>query len=67
MNVSKHDHERGVVRDAPPTPPPEPDPLDCCGEGCVNCIFDVYDMALERYEIALKTWQDQHPEAESKG
>lgn len=34
----------------PPKPEP-PDPQDCCGSGCVRCIFDLY-------EEQLKTWRE---------
>lgn len=43
--------------DPPPVRPAEPDAADCCGEGCVRCIFDTYDAALERYQAALAAWQ----------
>jgi hypothetical protein len=33
----------------PPRPEP-PDPRDCCGSGCVRCIFDQYDDALAEWE-----------------
>jgi hypothetical protein len=49
--------------DPRPQPPPEPDPRDCCGEGCANCVLDLYDAALERYEAALRDWRLRHPEA----
>ncbi len=42
--------------DPAPAPPAEPDPADCCGEGCVRCVFDRYDDALERYQRALAAW-----------
>ena len=48
--------------DPPPRRPAEPDPADCCGEGCVNCVYDVYEVALERYQAALKAWRARHPE-----
>jgi hypothetical protein len=47
--------------DPPPRRPVEPDPADCCGEGCVHCILDVYDDALARYEAALAAWRERHP------
>jgi hypothetical protein len=47
--------------DPPPQRPPEPDPADCCGEGCVRCVRDVHDEAIERYKIALAAWQARHP------
>jgi hypothetical protein len=41
----------------PPTPPREPDASDCCGEGCINCVYDRYEAALERYRDALSRWR----------
>ena len=43
--------------DPAPVRPVEPDAADCCGEGCVRCVFDRYDEALERYQRALAAWQ----------
>lgn len=40
-----------------PQPPREPDPSDCCGEGCANCVFDLYETALQRYREALAHWE----------
>ena len=42
--------------DLPPQRPSEPDPADCCGEGCARCIYDVYEAALARYEEELAAW-----------
>ena len=44
-----------------PHRPEEPDAADCCGEGCVRCVYDVYEDALERYEAALAAWRTRHP------
>ncbi len=44
-----------------PLPPTAPDAADCCGEGCVRCVHDVYEEALERYEVALAAWRARHP------
>lgn len=41
----------------PPTPPVAPDPADCCGGGCLHCVYDLYDQAMERYQAALAAWQ----------
>ena len=38
--------------------PKEPEPDDCCGDGCNPCVYDTYDMKMERYE-------DQKTEYES--
>jgi hypothetical protein len=46
--------------DPPPVRPTEPDAADCCGEGCVRCVYDVYEEALERYEVALAAWRTRH-------
>jgi hypothetical protein len=46
--------------DPAPVRPPEPDAADCCGEGCVHCVYDRYDEALERYQLALAAWQARH-------
>jgi hypothetical protein len=46
--------------DPRPLPPPEPQLEDCCGTGCVPCIFDVYQFALENYEQALREWKARH-------
>jgi hypothetical protein len=49
--------------DPRPVKPIAPDALDCCGGGCVPCIYDLYEQALERYEAALAAWLERHPEA----
>lgn len=43
--------------DPPPQRPVEPAAGDCCGEGCVNCVFDIHEAALARYEVALAAWR----------
>ena len=35
------------------------DPADCCGSGCVRCIFDSHDDAMERYRAALAEWNER--------
>ncbi|KAE8707742.1 putative Glutaredoxin-1, grx1 [Hibiscus syriacus] len=32
-----------------PAPPEKPEPGDCCGSGCVRCVWDVYYEELEAY------------------
>ena len=49
--------------DPMPQPPPEPDPGDCCGQGCVPCIYDFYEQALGDYGQALAAWRVRHPDA----
>jgi hypothetical protein len=48
--------------DPRPLPPKEPALEDCCGTGCVNCVFDMYQIALENYEQALAAWLARHPD-----
>ncbi len=50
-----------VSADPPPVRPIEPDPEDCCGEGCVRCVNDRYDEAMERYAQTLAAWQVRQP------
>jgi hypothetical protein len=47
--------------DPRPLPPKEPELEDCCGTGCVHCVFDMYQIALENYERALQAWEARHP------
>lgn len=42
---------------APPAmeePPEKPMPGDCCGSGCVRCVWDVYYDELEEYNNRRK-------------
>jgi Oxidoreductase-like protein, N-terminal len=48
--------------DPPPTRPQRPDDEDCCGQGCVPCIFDLYDEAMGRYREELAAWKQRHPD-----
>jgi len=48
--------------DPPPVRPVEPDASDCCGGGCVSCVFDLYQVELEKYEAALAAWRRRHGE-----
>ncbi|XAR57946.1 hypothetical protein NMG60_11026264 [Bertholletia excelsa] len=36
-----------------PPPPEKPEPGDCCGSGCVRCVWDVYYEELEAYDKLL--------------
>lgn len=49
--------------DPRPQAPVEPQPEDCCGSGCVVCVFDAYETARERYQLRLAAWLARHPEA----
>ncbi|MEI5999083.1 oxidoreductase [Paraburkholderia bengalensis] len=49
--------------DPRPTPPPTPDPGDCCHSGCDPCVFDLYEDELTRYRAALAAWEARHAAA----
>ncbi len=51
------DAPQAVAPDPRPLPPKEPELEDCCGTGCVMCVFDVYQLALENYERQLAAWE----------
>jgi len=42
----------------PPRPTP-PRPEDCCGSGCVHCIYVIYDDALMAWEREVKRILDE--------
>ncbi len=50
------------VCDPEPVAPTEPEALDCCGEGCVRCVFDVHDEALAKYRADLAAWIARNPQ-----
>ncbi|MED6107830.1 hypothetical protein PIB30_017912 [Stylosanthes scabra] len=37
-----------------PPPPEKPEPGDCCGSGCVRCVWDTYYEELEEYNRLYK-------------
>ena len=47
----------GVTGDPIPRPPVQPDLDECCRSGCVPCVFDLYEEAMERYRIELAAWE----------
>lgn len=51
----------------PPTPPREPSAEDCCGQGCVNCVFDVYQAQVLRYRAELEQWRNDGEHHGDKG
>ena len=60
MVMSKQGEEESKKKTAPapppPPPPPEkPEPGDCCGSGCVRCVWDVYYEELEEYDKLYKS------------
>ena len=63
MNPNGPEPPDNDLADPAPSRPPEPDAADCCGEGCVRCVYDIHEEALERYQRALDAWHAGHPEA----
>ncbi|KAF4389742.1 hypothetical protein F8388_009875, partial [Cannabis sativa] len=45
----------GSEKPPPPPPPEKPLPGDCCGSGCVRCVWDIYYDELEDYNKLYKT------------
>ncbi len=45
-----------------PPPPEKPTPQECCGSGCVPCIYDYYYDNLEQWEqqygVTLQEYED---------
>ncbi|MGE8641143.1 MAG: oxidoreductase-like domain-containing protein [Achromobacter sp.] len=46
--------------DPQPIPPERPAPEECCNSGCIPCVYDRYDEAMEAYREALKAWRARH-------
>jgi hypothetical protein len=44
------------MRNLPPKKPREPDPDECCGQGCAVCVWDVFESKKQRYEEELRLW-----------
>ncbi|MBV7486795.1 oxidoreductase-like domain-containing protein [Bordetella sp. BOR01] len=48
------------VHDPEPVPPQAPAPGDCCQSGCIPCVYDLYDDAMDRYREQLRAWRARH-------
>lgn len=44
-----------------PAAPLPPDDGACCGNGCEQCVWTLYQAELEGYRCALAVWQNQNP------
>ena len=44
------DPEDSAVTPVLPPRPEMPRPEDCCGSGCVHCVYVLYDIALTKWE-----------------
>jgi hypothetical protein len=49
--------------DPPPVPPEAPAPEECCNSGCIPCVYDTYNEAMDEYRDALKAWRARHGQA----
>ncbi|KAF2075896.1 hypothetical protein CYY_002787 [Polysphondylium violaceum] len=58
-NSSKDELEDIVLEELPP-PPAYPADDECCGSGCIRCVYDLYDMQLERYETLCKKIEERN-------
>jgi len=56
--VAGDEREKKPVKELPP-PPEKPEPGDCCGSGCVRCVWDVYYDELDAYNQLLKQFDSQ--------
>ncbi|KAI3726531.1 hypothetical protein L1987_66329 [Smallanthus sonchifolius] len=53
LSVAKDTKETQKSPEIPP-PPEKPLPEDCCGSGCVRCVWDVYFEELAEYNKLYK-------------
>ncbi len=53
-------HPQLMPDDPMPVAPAQPALEDCCRSGCVPCIFDLYEEAMERYRTRLNAWEARH-------
>ena len=56
--VTEEGREKTPAKELPP-PPEKPEPGDCCGSGCVRCVWDVYYEELDAYNQLLKQFNSQ--------
>ncbi|KAG8383392.1 hypothetical protein BUALT_Bualt04G0007700 [Buddleja alternifolia] len=56
LSVSGSKEEKQTEKSTPSIPPPPEKPLpgDCCGSGCVSCVWDLYYEELEEYNKIYK-------------
>jgi hypothetical protein len=40
-----------------PIKPREPDPVECCGQGCKVCVWDIYAEEFVKYEDSMKKYE----------
>lgn len=47
-----------------PCPPQQPDDGDCCGSGCVPCVFDIYEQDLKIWKQECRKIQEHQKSQE---
>ncbi|GAB4848506.1 hypothetical protein Ancab_003213 [Ancistrocladus abbreviatus] len=55
--------ERQPRKDLPP-PPEKPEPGDCCGSGCVRCVWDIYYEELDAYDKLCQHYSEVQRKSE---
>ncbi|GFY80320.1 hypothetical protein Acr_01g0001290 [Actinidia rufa] len=50
-----------------PPPPEKPLPGDCCGSGCIRCVWDVYYEELEDYNKLVSESESKSKSKSSSG
>ena len=45
-------------------PPRQPELGECCASGCVPCVFDLYEDAMERYRAQHHAWKTRQARRE---
>lgn len=63
LNINKNKEEAEERPEKLPPQPEKPLPGDCCGSGCVRCVWDVYYEELEDYN---KLVSESESESKSK-
>jgi len=57
-------HGADTQQDPPLPPKPEPPhPDECCKSGCVPCVHELYEDALDRWEARVAEIQAKHGKA----
>ncbi|KAK9066862.1 hypothetical protein SSX86_014185 [Deinandra increscens subsp. villosa] len=64
LSVAKDTNDTQKSPEVPP-PPEKPLPGDCCGNGCVPCVWDVYFEELAEYN-KLSTENNPIPQSDRR-
>lgn len=50
-------HMNKTITNQAPLPPVRPANDECCHSGCEPCIFDLYELEMDKYRVALAQWE----------